>query len=155
MKRFDVAGLGQCSVDFLATVAAYPPVDVKAETSAFVMQGGGPVATALVAAARLGLRTVFLGKIGGDPYGRFIQDGLSTEGICLEGLITAPDRTSQTAFIAVEQATGKRTIFWNRGRRSRWRSMKPSSISFDRAGFCISMASISMPPMPRPGWPAV
>lgn len=115
MKRFDVAGLGQCSIDLLATVAEYPPVDVKAETSAFQIQGGGPVATALVAAARLGLTTVFLGKIGGDEYGKLIQQGLVDEGVNLEGLVTAPDKESQTAFIAVERGTGRRTIFWHRG----------------------------------------
>lgn len=115
MKRFDVAGLGQCSIDMLATVAEYPPADVKAETSAFQIQGGGPVATALVAAARLGLTTAFLGKIGGDEYGKLIHQGLTDEGVNLEGLVTAPDKESQTAFIAVERGTGRRTIFWHRG----------------------------------------
>jgi len=115
MKRFDVAGLGQCSIDILATVATYPPVDVKAETSVFEIQGGGPVATALVAATRLGLKTAFLGKIGGDEYGRLIRSGLADENVNLEGLVMAPDKASQTAFIAVEQKTGRRTIFWHRG----------------------------------------
>ncbi len=115
MAVFDVVGLGQCSVDILGVVSPYPPLDVKAETQALELQGGGPVATALVAVSRLGLKTAFIGKVGDDLFGTLILQGLKKERVDVAGVVTAPGKTSQTAFIAVEKKSGKRTIFWNRG----------------------------------------
>jgi hypothetical protein len=50
----DILGLGCVAVDDLLYVAAYPPADAKVQVRCRERQGGGPTATALVAAARLG-----------------------------------------------------------------------------------------------------
>ena len=51
-RFFQVFGLGQCCVDYIVKVNAYPEPDFKCEFSDMVVQGGGPVATALVALSR-------------------------------------------------------------------------------------------------------
>ncbi|MDD2338630.1 MAG: PfkB family carbohydrate kinase, partial [Geobacteraceae bacterium] len=109
-----VVGIGQCSWDYLALVESFPASDTKAEVSNWQEQGGGPVATALVTLARLGVPCDFLGVIGDDPEGVKIKQSLSSEGIGISRLVTRENAISQKAFIAIEQESAKRTIFWER-----------------------------------------
>ena len=114
MKRFDVIGVGYSSVDYLGIVDIYPPpADVKMPMSEFAKQGGGPVATALVALSRLGIRTAFVGKMGDDEFGTFMKEQLEKEKVDTTKVVTEPGKSSQFAFIIVDQATGKRTILWS------------------------------------------
>jgi sulfofructose kinase len=114
MERFDVIGVGYSSVDYLGIVDKYPPPeDVKMPMSEFTKQGGGPVATALVALSRLGATTAFVGKMGDDEFGTFMKDQLEKEKVDTTQVITEPGKSSQFAFIIVDQATGKRTILWS------------------------------------------
>jgi sulfofructose kinase len=109
-----VTGLGQCSLDYLALVNGYPEVDTKKEVLEWHEQGGGPVATALVALSRLGIKCKFHGVLGVDDAAEKIRRSLVDEGVDVSGLITRPDATSQIAFIVVERKTARRTIFWKR-----------------------------------------
>ena len=111
----EVFGLGQCSLDFLGTVDRYPPPDVKCELSETVIQGGGPVATALVALSRWGAVCRFTGMIGDDLFGSMIRESLDKEGIDTSGLLVRKGTESQVAFITAEpEQEGRRTIFWRR-----------------------------------------
>jgi sulfofructose kinase len=109
-----VTGLGQCSLDYLALVDTYPGIDTKKEVLEWHEQGGGPVATALVALSRLGVRCRFYGITGDDAEGEMIRRSLADEGVDAGGLKRRENASSQVAFIAVEKVSAKRTIFWKR-----------------------------------------
>jgi sulfofructose kinase len=109
-----VTGIGQSALDYLVLVDAYPRVDTKKEVIEWHEQGGGPVATALVALSRLGISCRFYGIIGDDYAGEKIRQSLIEEGIEVTGLIKRDMATSQIAFIVVEKGTARRTIFWKR-----------------------------------------
>ena len=109
-----VTGLGQSALDYLVLVDTYPRVDTKKEVIEWHEQGGGPVATALVALSRLGISCRFHGIIGDDYAGEKIRQSLIEEGIDVTGLIKRDRATSQIAFIVVEKGTARRTIFWKR-----------------------------------------
>jgi ribokinase len=109
-----VVGVGQCSLDILGQVDRYPELDQKVELSSLLIQGGGPVATALVTLARLGVPVAMAGATGDDEFGRQIRCGLEKENVDCTRLIHAPGSASQIAFIAVDDA-GHRNIFWHRG----------------------------------------
>lgn len=109
-----VTGIGQCSWDILAVMDSYPAVDTKKEVEFLKEQGGGPVATALVALSRLGVSCRFVGVTGDDLEGRKIRESLVNEDIEVSGLVTRKGFSSQFAFIAIEREGGKRTIFWRR-----------------------------------------
>jgi len=111
---FSVYGLGQCALDFLGKVDAYPPPDVKCEVFDLVIQGGGPVATALVALARWGVSCVLAGVVGDDLFGGMIRDSLAEEGVETREVMTRKGAGSQLAFIVAEPGKGRRTIFWHR-----------------------------------------
>jgi sulfofructose kinase len=116
MDRFSqVFGLGQCSLDCIGKVDAYPPPDVKCECSVLVTQGGGPVATALAALSRWGVSCCFTGVIGDDLFGNMIKESLEAEKIDTSRLLVREGAESQFAFIAAEpEEQGRRTIFWRR-----------------------------------------
>jgi sulfofructose kinase len=123
-----VTGLGQCSLDYLGLVNVNPRVDTKEEVLEWHEQGGGPVATALVALSRLGIPCCFYGVTGDDEAGRKIRQSLAEEGIDLRGLVTREESCSQLAFIAVENNTARRTIFW---RRPSCAALKPDEFGKD------------------------
>lgn len=110
-----VVGLGQCSLDLLGLIEQFPEADQKTELAAPLLQGGGPVATALVTLARLGVATAVVGRIGGDDFGCKIRQGLEAEGVDTRALLVDPGGSSQFACIAVEPQQGTRNIFWTRG----------------------------------------
>ncbi|MDP2798927.1 MAG: PfkB family carbohydrate kinase [Deltaproteobacteria bacterium] len=114
MRSFQVFGLGQCCLDYIGKVDAYPPPDVKCEFSDMVIQGGGPVATALVALARWGVSCTFAGVVGDDLFGSSIKASLDVEGIDTGGILVRKGFASQFAFIVAEPGVGRRTIFWRR-----------------------------------------
>lgn len=127
-----VIGLGQCSLDLLGQLDSYPQLDEKVELSSLLMQGGGPVATALVTLARLGVPVAMVGAVGDDRFGRQIVHGLSTEKVDCTYLVQSPGASSQVAFIAVDDA-GHRNIFWHRGTASpslpeSWRESLPVAV---------------------------
>jgi ribokinase len=109
-----VIGLGQCSLDILGQLDQYPALDQKAELSSLIVQGGGPVATALVTLARLDIPVSFIGAVGDDEYGEQIETGLLEEGVDCRFLRTEVGTNSQVAFISVD-GEGHRNIFWHRG----------------------------------------
>ncbi|MEW6441905.1 MAG: PfkB family carbohydrate kinase [bacterium] len=112
-QPFSVAGIGQCSLDFLCTVDRYPGPDTKCEFRELVIQGGGPVATALVALARWGCSTRFSGVVCPDSFGSQILSGLEEEGVDVRFVTRRAGGRSQFAFICIDE-NGKRTIFWRR-----------------------------------------
>jgi ribokinase len=112
---FPVVGLGHCTLDILGIIDHYPPVNHKTPIKNFSLQGGGPVATALVTLARFGVKTALISILGNDLIGRVIIEGLEQEGINLERLRVIESRQSPVSFIAVEITTGYRNIFWTRG----------------------------------------
>lgn len=122
-----VVGLGQASIDYLGVISDYPAPDSKCELASLSIQGGGPAATAMATLTRLGRPAAFIGAVGDDDFGRYIVESLIQEGVDVSNLVVVPGGTSQAAFIAVEPATGRRTIFWHRGRET--------DLSADRVNF--------------------
>jgi 2-dehydro-3-deoxygluconokinase len=73
-RRFDLAGLGECMVEFNAT-------EPLAHATRFTRACGGDVLNALVAAARQGARTAFISRVGDDPFGPGLRAAWAEEGI--------------------------------------------------------------------------
>ena len=110
----DVVGVGQCAWDYLTISNNYPEENSKQEVESWDEQGGGPVATALVALARLGIKCRFYGITGDDDAGDKIRHSLVHEGIDISSLRIREGSFSQSAFILIGKKDGKRTIFWKR-----------------------------------------
>lgn len=130
-KRFDIVGLGYTALDYLGIVPHLPEENRKLELLEFTVQGGGPTATALVTARRLGLTASYIGKVGDDDFGRRMIEELEAEGVDTSSVIVEPDASSQFAFIMVDEHTATRTILWTRGSVSR---IRPEEVDLDVIG---------------------
>ncbi len=120
-KPFDVVGMGLNSVDFLALVPQFPTLNSKMKILSFSKQGGGQVATAMVALSRWGIKTKYIGKIGGDELGLFSLNSLREEGVDVSSVKIEPDAKNQLALIIVDGLSGERTILWDRDARLMYR----------------------------------
>jgi len=116
-KPFDVVGMGLNSVDFLALVPAYPTPYSKMKLLRFSKQGGGQVATTMVALSRWGIKTKYIGKVGGDELGHFSLHSIREEGVDISSVTVEPNAINQVAVIIVDGQTGERTILWDRDER--------------------------------------
>jgi len=111
---FDVVGVGLNAIDYLVGLPRFPVPGEKLRMASFVKEGGGQVATALVALSRWGRRCMYVGNVGDDDHGRQSIRLLSHEGIDVSRVRTVPGAASQFAVILVERGTGERTILWDR-----------------------------------------
>jgi sulfofructose kinase len=116
-KPFEVVGMGLNSVDFLCVVPQFPTLDSRMEILQFSKQGGGQVATAMVALSRWGIRTKYIGKVGGDELGVFSINSLHQDRVDVSSITIEPNATSQFAMIIVDRASGERTILWDRDKQ--------------------------------------
>ena len=116
-KPFDVVGMGLNSVDFLSVVPEFPAPNSKMKMLQFSKQGGGQVATAMVALSRWGVKTKYIGKVGEDDLGQFSLDSIRQEGVDVSSVRIEPNATNQFAMIIVDGPSGERTILWNRDER--------------------------------------
>lgn len=116
MEKFhpQVVGLGNSAIDYLAVVPHFPERDKKMRVLDFKIQGGGPVATALVTLARFGIPTGYVGKVGEDDFGKFILQSLRKEKVDISRVIIDKKASSLFAFVIVEKKSGKRTILWTK-----------------------------------------
>ncbi|AHF92708.1 carbohydrate kinase [Opitutaceae bacterium TAV5] len=110
----DILGIGYCGWDMLCVVPRIP-VDDKVEIREYTAQGGGPAATAIVAAARLGLRTAFMGVTGDDVEGQRIRDEFAHEKVDTRTLVRRGGVRSAVGFSWIDAGSGRRSIAWSHG----------------------------------------
>ena len=113
-RQYDVIGLGTNALDLIAIIDSYPQPDTKVQFQEFDIQGGGVVATAMAACARLGLRARYIGKVGTDFWSRASLRTLSKEGIDVRHVLRAKGSPGHVSLVLADRATGARTLFFRR-----------------------------------------
>lgn len=114
-KAFDVVGLGVSTLDLFMVVNEFPGSELVQHAHSSLLQGGGPVATAIVALSRLGCRTAMLDKLGDDWRGKRILQEFEMEGVSTNYLTMVPGHTSSIASVLVRKVDGARTIVFSPG----------------------------------------
>lgn len=117
--RLDLIGVGQCSIDHVCSVEGIPSLGGKAAMLAYEVLPGGQVATAALAATRLGLRAAYVGTLGSDPQAEIAVAALAAAGVDLDGVRRIPGASTRLAVILVDRASGERTILGYRDPRLR------------------------------------
>ncbi|MCE5260043.1 MAG: PfkB family carbohydrate kinase [Chloroflexi bacterium] len=113
---WDLLGLGAVAVDDLVFVPRYPEADSKILVENEERQGGGLTGTALVAAARLGAKTAFMGVLGADELSRYTISELEREGVDCSAVLVRPSAGPVHSTIIVVSSTGQRTILHSHAR---------------------------------------
>lgn len=117
---WDVLGIGSATIDEFLVVERYPAEDSKAEVVAVDRQGGGLIATALVAAARLGVRAAYADLLGTDELTAWIERDLQAEGIDVSLVGHHPAARPIHAYIVVSQSGQSRTIIYSMAGQQRY-----------------------------------
>src|SRR3954467_1558735 len=112
MPEFDVVGVGLNATDTLLIVPHFPAYAGKVPYVEEILSPGGQVASALVACARLGLSTKYIGTIGDDERGRIQMESLSGTGINLDHIQQRKNCPHRSAYIIIDRSTGERTVLW-------------------------------------------
>jgi 5-dehydro-2-deoxygluconokinase len=73
--------------------------------------GGSPTNTA-IGAARLGLRSGLVSRVGADHFGRFIREQLLREGVATDGLVTDRARLTALVFLGIRDPDTFPLIFY-------------------------------------------
>jgi len=110
-----VIGVGVSAFDQIAEVEQIPGEDEHVYMLGYNRQAGGIVGNALTAAARLGLDTTWVGKVGDDDQGRFILNAFREDGIDTSRVIIEPGATTPFCMVLSDRKTHGRTIVFNRG----------------------------------------
>jgi sulfofructose kinase len=113
--RVDVVGLGLATIDIMTLVPKLPGRDEVFRAHSILLEGGGPVATALVAAARLGATTAYLGPIAPTTWGALTRAGLEREGVDTSQAPTRASGEQAVSVILVDEGTGQRSILYHSG----------------------------------------
>jgi sugar/nucleoside kinase (ribokinase family) len=111
----DLVGLGVCTLDLLMRVPEFPAADSVQRSSATRLQGGGPVATALAAAAKFGAKTAMIDRHGDDWRGEQIRSELTALGVNLSACLVDSGADSALASVWVRERDGARTIAYDPG----------------------------------------
>ncbi|KAK3157732.1 hypothetical protein QOZ80_2AG0127210 [Eleusine coracana subsp. coracana] len=119
-----VLGCGLLTLDYLATVDAYPRPDDKIRTGGLQISGGGNAGNALTGAARLGLNTRLISKVGNDEFGETVLQELKEAGIDISHVIISDDGNTTFSYVIIDKQTKTRTCVITSGP-----SMVPSDLS--------------------------
>jgi ribokinase len=100
---------GSINLDLVSIGRRIPAPGETVKADSFHTFHGGKGANQAVAAARLRYPVSMIGKVGGDDFGKRLQQGLKAEGINVRGVSTAASTASGVAMIAVD-AKGQNSI---------------------------------------------
>jgi fructokinase len=115
----DITCLGELLVDMFPAEMGRRIADV----SAFLPVPGGAPANAAVAAARLGARSAFIGKVGDEAFGHHLSDVLAAEGVDVRGIRFDAEARTTLAFIAKPDPDHAEFVFYrNPGADTRLRA---------------------------------
>ena len=126
-------GLGVCTLDCLQAVPEFPTGDHVIHSQSAQLMGGGPVATALVAAAKLGIRTAMVDRIGDDWRGDQVRTEFENAGVDTRWLTTAADSTTAFASVMARRTDGARAIVFASGSAGEYRADDLDDIAFEKA----------------------
>lgn len=118
MQNLDLVGLGLATLDVLMRMGDLPTWDAPQAILDFGLDGGGPVGTACVAAARLGARVGFVGTVGSDLVGELKTRFLESYGVDLSRIVRHDGPEKQVVGVYVHGETGERVFSVLEGLRS-------------------------------------
>lgn len=115
MTNLDVIGPGASTIDVLSLVDHLPAEDEVLWANEISVQGGGPVATAMVTLARLGAKAAMIDSLGDDWRGALIREEFQREGVDVSYLRVQEGCSSSTSCILVKKDNGARSIVYSPG----------------------------------------
>ena len=110
-----IVGIGACVMDTLFNVPTYPAEVTKMRATGSKPAGGGPAATGLVAAQKLGESTAYIGVLSNDAGGVFLKQDFEKYGVDTSLIHVKNGHRSFTSVIWLCADSSSRTCVFDRG----------------------------------------
>jgi 5-dehydro-2-deoxygluconokinase len=107
-SRLDLIAIGRVSVDLYGQQTGSRLEDV----ATFAKAVGGCPANVAIGAARLGLATALISRVGDEPMGRFVREQLAREGVEACGVTVDPQRLTSLVLLSVRDEQTFPLIFY-------------------------------------------
>lgn len=104
---YDFCAIGDALIDFI------PGCGYTPENPIYQCEAGGTVANVLAAAGKLGMRVMFVGKIGDDCLGQILKDKMAGCGVALDGCVLDSDHFTTQSFVSLGE-NGERSFSFSR-----------------------------------------
>lgn len=132
--------IGEALIDFVST----EKTGSLASAGSFVKAPGGAPANVAVGLSRLGTGSAFMGKVGNDPWGRYLIDVLRNEGVDAEGVVLDNKARTSIVFVSVSPEGERDFAFYrNPGADMLWTITEIKRNLVDRASI-IHFGSVSL-----------
>lgn len=110
-----IVGIGACVFDTLYNIPSYPKEDTKLRATASKTAGGGPVATGLVAAQKLGVDTAYIGILSDDNGGKYLLEDFQKYGVKTDLVVIKSGHRSFASVLWLCTDTATRTCVFDKG----------------------------------------
>lgn len=131
-RAMEVVGIGVPYYDMVINVSRMPGLDGAAGANEAFYQGGGKVATAMAAAARLGRRAGIIAKVGENHRGRFVIEDFRYNGVDTSAVIVDAPGTSSPFCLSLSEEEHKTRIFI--GKEGTAGELQPEEIDYSYLG---------------------
>ena len=111
----NIVGIGACVYDTLYNIPRYPKEDTKMRADSSKAAGGGPVATGLVAASKLGEDVAYIGVLANDSGGIFLKKDFEKYGVDTSLVEVKSGYRSFASVLWLCANTATRTCVFDRG----------------------------------------
>lgn len=105
----DILTIGEMLIDLTQTGVSAQGIP---QYTAF--PGGAP-ANVAVAAAKLGAKTAFIGKVGNDAFGRLLVDTVKQNGVNADNMIVADNANTTLAVVSLQENGERNFSFYRKG----------------------------------------
>lgn len=108
VKTLDVITIGRSSVDLYGQQVGGRLEDMRT----FAKYVGGSPTNMATGAARLGLRSALITRVGDEAMGRFLLEELAREGVDTRGVVTDPERLTALVILGIRDSERFPLIFY-------------------------------------------
>lgn len=98
------------------------------QSDGFLKKFGGAPANTACGLAKLGVSVSFMGKVGDDPFGHFLQKTLAENAVGTEALVLSKDFPTTLAFVSLTE-TGERDFVFYKGAHDQ---INPSEVTLPK-----------------------
>ena len=115
MVKFDIVGIDMPNVDLAVNMRKFPKPNGGEPIRQLSWQGGGKIASGIVASARFGAKCAIIGAVGDDLYGRFCRDDFIRHGIDVSSLYLRESSSTGLAVVLSDEESMGRSICFRPG----------------------------------------
>ena len=115
MRKNEIVGIGANVFDTLYTVEKYPTEDTKMCAESIKICGGGPCATGIVAASKLGASCAFIGNLSDDNGATFLKADFEKYGVDTDYIKIIPGYETFCSVLWLSKETTSRTCVFFKG----------------------------------------